>query len=207
MDVVIAIKEYFSGPLGKLELIATILLLANVYMLTRQNIWNYVPGMIGVVIYGWIFYQSNLYSDMILQWGFYVPVQIIGWYMWQYGGTQGKNTLPVTGMTITQQAVTIIAVLPMIFVFGTVTEYFGAHYAYPDAAIAVLSIAAQLLMLKKKVQSWVLWVIVDVIAIQVYYAKQLYVTSGLYVVFLMLAVYGLLTWLGSARRFEDAKAI
>jgi len=50
-----------------LEVIAAALGLANAYLLVRRSIWNYLPGIATVVLYGWIFFQARLYSDTLLQ--------------------------------------------------------------------------------------------------------------------------------------------
>ncbi|MFK7887715.1 MAG: nicotinamide riboside transporter PnuC, partial [Gammaproteobacteria bacterium] len=84
-----AIASYFSGPLGKLELIATLFLVANVYLLGRQRLSNFVFGLAGVVLFGFLFQAYKLYSDMLLQWLFYAPLQIVGFIMWKYGRTLG----------------------------------------------------------------------------------------------------------------------
>lgn len=195
-----AVVGYFSGPLGQLELVATVLILANVYMLSKENIWNYIPGTMGVILYGWIFYQSNLLADMLLQWAFYVPMQVIGFAVWYWCGEQDKrDSLEVTVMSPLLQVVTVLAILPATYYFGQLMLHYRSDYAVADAAIAVISIVATVLMTRKLLESWVLWIVVDLIAINVYYLKGLYVTSGLYVVLLGLAVYGLLEWIKSYR--------
>ena len=69
-----------------------------------------------------------------------------------------------------------------------------ASLPYWDAATTILSLIAQYLMTRKKLESWLFWITVDVLAIGVYIAKELYVTSGLYTVFLVLAITGFMTW-------------
>ncbi|QIG70789.1 nicotinamide mononucleotide transporter protein [Rhizobium phage RHph_I1_18] len=199
---------YFSSPLGIVELIATALLLINVYLLSRANIWNYIPGIIGVILYGWIFYQSKLYSDTILQWAFYVPAQIIGWWYWMYGGKSGKDTLEVTSMTWPAFFVVLLLTWPAIQLFG----YFmysktDASFPYWDSAIALLSVVATVLMTKKYIENWYLWLAVDVIAVPIYYLKGLYVSSGLYVVFFCLSVYGLIKWSNLRQKERYAQAV
>ena len=69
-----------------------------------------------------------------------------------------------------------------------------AALAYPDAATTAFSLVAQWLLARKRLESWAFWIGVDVLAIGVYAAKGLYITCGLYAVFLGLAVAGLATW-------------
>lgn len=72
-----AVIEYFSGMFGQLELVATILVILNVYLLARQKIINFWFGAAGVAIYGYIFLEFKLYSDMLLQWAYFLPTQVL----------------------------------------------------------------------------------------------------------------------------------
>jgi nicotinamide mononucleotide transporter PnuC len=83
-------------------------------------------------------------------------------------------------------------------------RYTNAALPYWDATIAVLSLLAQYLLARKVLENWLIWIAVDVLAIGVYLAKQLYVTSGLYAVFLCMAVAGFFAWRGSYRQQSSA---
>lgn len=77
------------------------------------------------------------------------------------------------------------------FVMKTLTD---ASVPYPDAFTTVASLIAQWLMARKRLESWCFWIAVDVVAIGVYFYKQLFFTTGLYAVFLILAIMGFLEW-------------
>lgn len=195
------IIEYFSGPLGQLELLATVLLIANVYLLAKQKLANYWFGLAGVLIYGYLFLQFNLYSDMLLQWVFYAPLQIVGYFMWKYSNTIGE---PSTGQANSMKIVSLQPVVSVFFlaIVGITTLLLGeymattdASFPYADALTTTMSVAASILLLKKVLENWILWIAMDLIAIPIYYLKGMYVTSGLYVIFLGLATYGLVTWI------------
>lgn len=197
-----AIASYFSGPLGKLELIATLFLVANVYLLGRQRLSNFVFGLAGVVLFGFLFQAYKLYSDMLLQWLFYAPLQIVGFIMWKYGRTLGEDapaqtqdSMQVVWLRPIHWPLIGALVLAATAALGTyMATTTDASFPYADALTTTLSVAASVLMLKKIIENWVLWILVDVIAIPIYFLKELYVTSGLYVVFLALAINGLMQW-------------
>lgn len=189
-----AVIEYFSGFYGKLELLATILLIINVYLLARQKIINYFFGAIGVAIYGYIFLEYKLYSDMLLQWVYYFPLQFIGYWYWKTQGP-GNDNLPVTTLSgIGRLNWTSIILFSAIVLGYIMTTYTDASFPYWDALTTTMSIIANLLLIKKIWENWVIWVLMDCIAIVIYYQKELYVTSGLYVIFLGLAIYGTIEW-------------
>lgn len=209
------IYDYFNSRLGFLELVGSILLLINVYLLAEQKLVNYWFGLAGVLVFGYIFKEVNLLSDMYLQWAFYAPLQIIGFVIWMWGPTiwdWGRNLFakvigspwmvplsPVDSMKIKTMtpflyAITAVALSVALMLWIPHMRAAGAAFAVADSIIMWLSIAASILMLRKYLENWLLWITVDVIAIPVYYQKGLVVTSGLYVIFLCLATYGLWTW-------------
>ena len=192
--------EYFSGTLGQLELAATIFLIINVYLLARQKLINYWFGLAGVLIYGYIFFEFKLYSDMLLQWLFYGPLQIVGYYMWKYGKTigdsvqRGVDSMKIVTLSWQNRLIITAGIIVSTYLLGNFMAQTDASYPYLDALTTMMSISASLLMLKKVLENWIIWISMDLIAIPLYYSKELYVTSGLYVIFLGLATYGLVTW-------------
>ena len=195
------IIEYFSGPLGQIELVATILVIINVYLLAKQKLVNYAFGFVAVILFGYLFKEYQLYSDMLLQWVFYAPLQIVGFVMWKYGKTlgaetnDGNNTMKVVRLSGRQWMDIVFGIAVTSLAVGYLMDtYTDASFPYIDALTTMMSITASILMLKKILENWVIWIAMDLIAIPLYYQKELVVTSGLYVVFLGLATYGLVTW-------------
>ncbi|MEM8547630.1 MAG: nicotinamide riboside transporter PnuC [Pseudomonadota bacterium] len=203
-----ALTDYFAGPLGQLELVATVLLMINVYLLGQQRLSNYAFGFAGVVLFGFLFREYKLYSDMLLQWVFYAPLQVVGYVLWKYGRTLGTasaaaetNSMQVVLLPKRYWPALLVATTGLAAVLGhLMATRTDASFPYADALTTTLSIAASVLMLKKVLENWILWIAMDLIAIPVYYLKALYVTAGLYAVFLVLAVLGLVRW------WQDYKA-
>lgn len=191
----VAVLIYFSGFWGRLELVATITLIINVYLLAKQDIRNYYFGAVGVLIYGWIFWEYKLYSDMLLQWLYYLPLQAVGYYWWSEKGPD-NGSMKIVSLSNPDRVIWAFTILTMTFGLGYFMATFtDAALPYWDAFTTVMSLIAQFFLIKKIWENWVLWIIMDVVAIFVYYAKDLYVTSGLYVLFLGLATFGLVKWL------------
>jgi nicotinamide mononucleotide transporter len=90
------------------------------------------------------------------------------------------------------------------FAWGTIMHvYTDASYPWWDAVLAMASIAAQILLARRRIENWVLWIAVDAAAIPLYLAKNLPLTAGLYMLFLVLCVLGLREW---ARAEREARA-
>lgn len=179
--------------MSAIEIIAVVFGLFCVGLTVRQNIWCWPTGLVQVALYIVIFYQAKLYSDVILH-VIYVFLQFYGWYHWMYGN-RDKQQIPVTVLSSRQR-------LTWIGVAGTGTLAWGAFMAsytdaslpYGDAFTTVTSLVAQWLMARKKLESWLFWIAVDVIAVGIYWIKELQLTSGLYAVFLVLATLGFFAW-------------
>ena len=158
-----------------------------------------------VSLYIWIFYQVRLYSDMILQ-VIYIVLQVYGWAYWLRGGPR-ESTLPITRLSKKQTAFWIVVSgLGTMALGGGMAQWTNAALPFWDAAITVMSLVAQWLLARKVLENWPFWITVDVVAIGVYFAKALYITAGLYAVFLGLATWGWMEWKASLRRQELEQA-
>jgi nicotinamide mononucleotide transporter len=176
-----------------IEILATALGLMNVWLIVKRSMWNYPPGLVMVALYAWIFYDAKLYSDVILQ-IFFFFVQLYGWYNWKQS-QQESGEVVVESMSLPERTQALVAVaIFSIGLGGYMSNYTDASLPHWDAFIAGASFVAQYLLSKRKLENWVLWITVDVVAIGVYAYKGLYITSGLYSVFLGMATIGLITW-------------
>lgn len=178
-----------------LEALATLLGLINIGLIVRRSVWNYPFGLAMVAIYAWIFAQPNvrLYSDVGLQIFFFI-VQLYGWWNWSkseaVSGEVEVLLLPATGR-VAWAAVIAVTTL----VWGALMHRFTtAALPWWDAFIAMTSVSAQLLMARRYLENWVLWIAVDAVAIGVYASKGLMLTGFLYTVFLIVSAFGLLSW-------------
>ena len=179
--------------MNPIEAVAVALGLANIALIIRRSIWNYPFGIMMVVLYAHIFWDAKLYSDAGLQL-FFLLVQFYGWVAWwSKQGDDGR--VVVTRMGMQERLIWAAASLIAIMVWGTIMHRLtDAAYPYWDGAIAMLSVAAQIMMTRRQIENWWLWIVVDVLAIGLFAVKRLWLTSGLYGVFLLMATYGLIEW-------------
>lgn len=186
-----------------IELFAAGLGVVNIWLIVRRSVWNYPFGLVMVSLYGFVFFQARLYSDTILQIYFFV-VQIFGWWYWLKGrdneGHVRPETMELRGR-LAAAAVTLAGAAAGGWFFAT---YTNAAAPWLDAFIAAASVVAQCLMSFRKIENWVWWIAVDIVAIGVYFWKGLYPTTVLYVIFLGLSVSGLVAWLKQLRKPHEA---
>jgi nicotinamide mononucleotide transporter len=176
-----------------IEAVAVIFGLTCVWLTIKQNIWCWPTGLVQVSLYIAIFYDAKLYSDLILH-VIYVVLQLYGWYHWLYGG-KNHSTLKVTRLQPMIFGVWgVICIGGTLILGGFMHHYTDAAVPYPDAFTTITSLIAQWLMARKKLESWWFWIAVDVVAINIYLYKHLFLTTGLYSVFLILAITGFFAW-------------
>lgn len=196
--------EFFFGMVGSrpIEWIAVACGIVNVSLIVQRSIWNYPFGFAVVTLYFFIFWQYRLYSDALLQVYFFI-IQIYGVYVWLNGRAQdGRVIVAPLDNSMFAMHLGATAVLWLI-VASLMATFTDAAAPYRDAAVAALSITAQFLLSRRHLQSWYLWIAVDVMAIGLFYTRGLEPTATLYLVFLGLAITGLIQWRRAAMRPLD----
>ncbi|HFA48876.1 MAG TPA: nicotinamide riboside transporter PnuC [Bacteroidetes bacterium] len=179
--------------LTSLELIATICGLVHVFLLTREKVIAWPFGIATVTIYVYIFYVSKLYSDTILH-VFYIFINTYGWYNWS---RRKKETAAVKVSYLSPSGVAILVgtIIAGTLIWGYIMDTrTDASFAYFDAYTTVASLSAQYLLTQKKIENWVVWIAVNIVAMPIYFMKGLYLTSGLYFVYLLLVISGFVEW-------------
>jgi len=182
-----------------------------VWLSAKGNIWSWPLGIVNVTLTFFLVFQVQLYPDMFLQIFFFIT-NLIGWWRWTHpdkGEEDKKNELRVSRMPVKKlillSGLTIIGTVA----FGTFAKNlhdlfpkaFSMPSAYPywDSFVAVISITATYLMVQKKVECWVAWIVADVIATILYFSKGVLFLSFEYFVFCLIAAFGFWKWQQDAK--------
>ncbi|MGB4768421.1 MAG: nicotinamide riboside transporter PnuC [Candidatus Saccharimonas sp.] len=204
-------------PISWLEFVGTLFNLACVILVARRNILTWPIGIVAVVLFGVLFYQINLYADVAEQ-IYYLITGVIGWYMWASVKNKDKtdkkilittnslktNLLWVAGIA----GVSVVATWALSNVHTWAPAIFPEPASLPaiDATTTIMSFAAQFLMMQRKLENWILWIIVDVIAVWLYWYKEVPFVALLYLIFLFNAIYGYIEWKrASSREIKDGE--
>jgi nicotinamide mononucleotide transporter len=176
-----------------LEPVAVATGIISVYLSVKQKIWSWPTALVNVALYFVVFREQKLYADMGLQ-VIYFVLSLYGWYEWLYGGenrTELKVSRADPRMAISLAAIAVVGVAVLGTLFARFTD---AALPYVDSATATTSLVAQWMMTRKVLENWAVWIAVDVVYIGMFIYKHLYLTSGLYAGFLVLAVMGHQQW-------------
>ncbi|MEZ5953322.1 MAG: nicotinamide riboside transporter PnuC [Hyphomonas sp.] len=141
---------------------------------------------------------SGLYADAGLQ-VVYTGLALYGWYSWLYGA-EDHTALKVHNPTAPQLAACLAAVvvIALAIQYG-LHRFTGSTVAGWDAITTALSLVAQFMLSRKWIANWWLWIAADLIYIPLYAVKGLWLTSGLYAIFLAMCLAGLMEWRAAQR--------
>lgn len=183
---------YFTST-STLEIVATTTGLLGVWLTAREKIWAWPIGLVNVACFFYMFYEVKLYADMTLQVFFFI-LSIYGWIVW-VTKRNGAKVRPTRRISPRFAGILLVALFAGTGIWGYVlATYTDASIPYPDAFIAMLSLIAQMLLSYKILENWYCWIVVDVLSVGMYLYKGLNMLALLYVIFLCIAISGLITW-------------
>jgi len=190
-----------------LEFFSTVAGIVSVWLSAKANIWSWSIGVINVSLFFFLSYQVQLYPDMFLQ-VFFLVTNLIGWWRW-------ANPKPGEENTRNQLIASFLGWKPFLSVvtIGVIGTYAAGTFAknlheffptvfnlpsafpYSDSFVTVMSIIATFLMIQKKIESWIIWIIVDAVAAYLYFAKEIKFVGLEYLLFCIIASYGFWNWM------------
>ena len=213
INLLVAITQFFSinkifftflnYPMSYIEFFGTILYLWSVWLIAKRKMLTWPIGIISVILYFLLFYQIRLYSDALEQL-YYLGASAYGWWFWIKNKEEKKDSIKVR---ISQRKhITFFIILTLIVSLFLGLFMGNAHVILPklfpekasfpflDALTTIMSFTAMFLMAQKRIESWIYWIIVDIIGIGLYFVKDVKFVSLLYVILLFMAINGFISW-------------
>ena len=205
LSLLFDVKETFftvlEHPVSYVEFIGTVLGLISVFLAARANIFTWPTGIANAIFFMVIFYQIHLYSDMFLQM-YFCAMGVYGWFTWKYKAEHAQSEIQTLSNTDRLKLAALVVIT--VVVIGTLISQIHlllpqifdhpASYPYIDTFVAVSSVLAVILLARRIFETWVLWVAVDITSIGLYAVKGVKLIAVEYVIFLALALLGILSW-------------
>lgn len=177
----------------------------NVYLTVREKIWSWPIGIMNAAISAVVFKENGFYSDFGLQF-VYIAMSIYGWYEWLYGGAN-KTELHVTRTpTKTAGILVVLGLLAWVLLFNITSRIPGTKLPLVDAALVASSLVAQWMMTRKLRETWLLWIVINIVYVSMFIFKGLYLFAVLNTVYGVLAVLGHFQWNRSFLRTSNASS-
>lgn len=190
--VVVASVMVVLGRASVLEAVSFAAGAVAVWLVVKENIWNFPIGIINTAGYSVVFFEARLYGDASLN-VVYCALGIIGWYLWLHGG-EHRTKLQISRAAPAESGLVAVAVALSTLLLWKTLHFVGGSASFWDALTTSLSLGAQWLLNRKKLENWHIWIVADVIYVPLYVSRGLNLTALLYAVFLVMAVIGLLRW-------------
>jgi nicotinamide mononucleotide transporter len=181
------------------------------------NVWSWPIGMLNVVLYFFLFFQVQLYPDMFLQVFFFVT-NAIGWWRWTHPGNHEedqKHELKISFMSrrdlLSVGLFGLAGVTALGFFAGNLHELFPSIFTKPsafpylDSFLTVMSIIATVYMIQKKIECWIIWLVIDIIATPLYFSRDIKLTALLYLVYCFIAAFALWNWIREYKSYSPAR--
>jgi len=189
-----------------LEFFGTVAGAVAVWISARAYVWSWPIGIINVVLLFFLFFQVQLYPDMFLQ-IFFLITNILGWWRWTHpkpGEENRQKELKVSLLSNANRVWISMVILFSTVAFGAVATQLSfwmpilfpkpSAFPYLDSFVTVVSIVAQYLMLQKKAECWLLWILADIMATYLYFSKGVKFLGLEYLAFCFIAAYGWWNW-------------
>src|SRR5690606_18616665 len=206
--------ELWGYQMSYIEFFGTIAGFVAVFLASRANIWSWPIGLINVTLFFFLFYQVQLYPDMFLQVFFFVT-NVMGWWRWTHPKPfeeDRKRELKISFMRRKEAVIISFVAFAGTVLTGLLAQelpnllpaIFTKPSAVPflDSFITVVSIIATFYMIQKKVECWIMWLLVDMVATYVYFSRDIKLYAVLYLVFCFIAAFGLWNWIREYRSYK-----
>jgi len=189
VNVVALIQE---RPLEAASVLFSVLYLV---LAIRESLWCWPAAFLSSVLTLAVVLGVRLYSEVVLN-VYYAAMAVYGWYQWHYGGrTRGAAQLPISIWPLKMHALAIGGSLALSAAVGLLmSRYTQAAFPYLDAFVTVFSVVTTYLVARKILENWLYWLVVDSLALYVYWQRELYFFAALFALYLVLVVIGLARW-------------
>jgi len=176
----------------KLEIAANVVTAAAIFLAGRNSVHTWWIGIIGVTLFGALFYGAKLYADVTLQ-VFFVATGLIGWYQWV--GGKDKEPLPITRTRVSTLVISVLIGIVVGGLYAMLLYRFTDAYAPGwDTALLVGSVIGQILLMNRKIENWGFWLLVNTIAVPLFVSRGLHLTACLYAAYWIHAIIAYRKW-------------
>ena len=182
-----------------MEVLAVVTALFYLVLAIRENIWCWLFAAISTAIYVYLFLVAKLYMESVLNVCYFV-IAIYGWHAWYFGRTDGHK-LAVVRWPIRIHAIAIFLVIGASVTSGYLLQHYSnAAFPYIDSMTTWGALWATFLVARKVLENWWYWLVIDFVLVFVYWARDLQLTALLFVIYLIMIPFGLVSWTRSWRK-------
>ena len=174
-----------------LEGIAVVLALAYVWLAARQNIWCWPCALVSTAIYTWLFWHVSLPFHTGLNF-YYLIMAVYGWRQWR---NKDAEFVTVQSWALKRHVMCILGLSISAWMLSQfASTVLDANFLHLDAFITVFSVFTTVLVAHKVRENWLYWIVINIFAAYLYFAKDLALTGILFLCYIGFAIYGYSQW-------------
>ncbi len=177
----------------------------------KGKISNYIFGTVNVLLYSYIALKAKFYGEVMLNMLYYFPTNILGWFMWKKNMDSDTGEVLKKRMTLSQDIITVLISAAGIFGYSYILKLLGGNLPLVDSMSTVLSVIAQILMIKRFTEQWIVWILVDAVSVIMWVTAFIKGDGGIamvlmWSVYLLNAIFMFVKWYkdSAESRTEDA---
>jgi len=204
----------WNYEVSHLEFYAIVTGLIAVGLSSLANVWSWPIGIVNVTLFFFLFFQVQLYPDMFLQVFFFIT-NALGWWRWTHPKPHEedrKKELKISFMN--RKDILLVGILGITGTFalgffaGKLHEIFPyiftkpSAFPYLDSFITVMSVITTFYMVQKKIESWIIWLMIDIVATPLYFFRDIKFTALLYLIYCFIAAFALWNWIREYRSYK-----
>lgn len=180
------------------EAVAVVLGITYLVLAVRENLWCWYAAFASTLIYLFLFWDVNLLMESALQ-VYYLAMAVYGWWQWQHGsGNDGQ--LDISRWHWRRHVVAMLAIIAISLGSGfLLQEYSSAALPFLDSFTTWGSVLTTWMVARKVLENWLYWLVIDSVSIYLYLDRELYLTAFLFLVYIVIAVFGFRQWLAHYR--------
>jgi nicotinamide mononucleotide transporter len=190
--------NFFGAAISWLEVLAFVLALANVVCSVRESHWAWPLAIISSVLYVWLFFVSKLYGETGVN-VFFVVSAVWGWWQWLFGHRRG-DMAPLAPARMTPTRGWVFALSSWGLLWSVVGLFLriatDSDVPWADAFVTSGSIVGTVLLARKYIENWAIWLVVNAASVALFVYKSLLLTAILYAILLVLTLWGWRVWHG-----------
>jgi len=172
------VRDGTTAAMSLLELAANVMNGLAIVFAGRNSWHTWWTSIVGCALFAMLFYQSKLYADVVLQ-GFFIVTSVIGWRVWTRGTATPERPVTRTPPRLLTLSIGYGVVLAAVYGLALL-RLTDAAAPFADATVLAFSIAAQLLLTQRYIETWPLWLLVNTIAVPLFASRGLLLTAVLY---------------------------
>lgn len=193
-----------------IETVCAVTGIMGAIFIAKGKISGYFTGIISTVLYVYVSYSYGLYGETIVYAILFVPMQFIGYYIWAKNSTVNKDTIEVIKkkLSVKNRIKVIFGTLAVICVYAIFIKFIEGKKPGLDSATSILSILATILMMYRYAEQWVVWIVVNVVAVIMWFivmresGYQGAASLVMWVMFLINSIYGYYSWFKESKEYK-----